>query len=156
MSLNCRDELGWFLSVVAFSMISHALLKKCEMDWESLYCPNRRCRYDGRLCLQRQLVSHKLSAGHAKRMSGSEMGPSTGTCTQTQPCLRWRCGHEQKAMRSARRHASSKSTKMPWAAQHCRLVMFSLWRDLPLITCLRKPITAVEGHGSVLQVAMAA
>ena len=38
------------------------------MDWESLYCPNLLCRYDGRPCLQRQLVSNKLSVGHAKRM----------------------------------------------------------------------------------------
>src|SRR5215831_6547553 len=49
-------------------------------------------------------------------------------------------------MRSARRHASSKSTKMPCAAQHCRAVMLYLWRDLHIIECLRKPITAVEGH----------
>ena len=68
VSLNCRDELGWFLSVVAFSMMSHSFLKKCEMDWESLSCPNRRCRYYGRPFLQGQLVSNKLSAGHAKRM----------------------------------------------------------------------------------------
>jgi len=68
VSLNCRDELGWFLSIVAFSMMSHSFLKKCEMDWESLYCPNLLCRYDGRPCLQRQLVSNKLSVGHAKRM----------------------------------------------------------------------------------------
>src|SRR5262249_31324437 len=74
------------------------------------------------------------------------MGPSTWTCTQIQPFLRWRCGYEQKEMRSARRHASSKSTKMPCAAQHGRLVMLYLWRDLHIIECLRKPITAVEGH----------
>jgi len=27
------------------------------MDWESLYCPNRRCRYYGRPFLQGQLVN---------------------------------------------------------------------------------------------------
>src|ERR671930_1659042 len=79
------------------------------------------------------------------------MGPSTWTCTQTQPFLRWRCGHEQKEMRSARRHASSKSTKMPCVAQRCRLVMLYLWRDLHIIECLRKPITAVEGHYQAME-----
>ena len=33
------------------------------MDWESLYCPNRRCRYYGRPFLQGQLVKHGSSHG---------------------------------------------------------------------------------------------
>jgi len=33
------------------------------MDWESLYCPNRHCRYYGRPFLQGQLVKHGSSHG---------------------------------------------------------------------------------------------
>jgi hypothetical protein len=33
------------------------------MDWESLYCPNRRCRYYGRPFLQGQLVKQGSSHG---------------------------------------------------------------------------------------------
>ena len=33
------------------------------MDWESLYCPNRRCRYYGRPFLQGLLVQHGRSHG---------------------------------------------------------------------------------------------
>jgi len=33
------------------------------MDWESLYCPNRRCRYYGRSFLQGLLVKNGSSHG---------------------------------------------------------------------------------------------
>jgi hypothetical protein len=33
------------------------------MDWESLSCPHRRCRYSGRPCLQGPLVKHGRSHG---------------------------------------------------------------------------------------------
>ena len=33
------------------------------MDWESLYCPNRRCRYYGRPFLQGLLVKNGSSHG---------------------------------------------------------------------------------------------
>ena len=32
------------------------------MDWESLYCPNRHCRYYGRPFLQGQLVTPAMAA----------------------------------------------------------------------------------------------
>ena len=38
------------------------------MDWESLYCPNRRCRYYGRPFLQEQLVKHGSSHGQKQAL----------------------------------------------------------------------------------------
>jgi hypothetical protein len=38
------------------------------MDWESLYCPNRRCRYYGRPFLQGQLVKHGSSHGQKQAL----------------------------------------------------------------------------------------
>lgn len=38
-------------------------LEECAMDWESLYCPNRHCRYYGRPFLQGLLVKNGSSHG---------------------------------------------------------------------------------------------
>jgi len=87
------------------------------MDWESLYCPNRHGWYDGRPFFQGQLVRMAVVTDRNKRMRGlrnacvNQIWTPPLDCTQTQRFLRRRCGHERKAMRSERRHASSKSTK---------------------------------------------
>jgi hypothetical protein len=41
------------------------------MDWESLYCPNRRCRYYGRPFLQGQLVKNGRSHGQKQALCGA-------------------------------------------------------------------------------------
>jgi transposase-like protein len=41
------------------------------MDWESLYCPNRRCRYYGRPFLQGQLVKNGSSHGQKQALCGA-------------------------------------------------------------------------------------
>jgi len=41
------------------------------MDWESLYCPNRRCRYSGRPFLQGQLVKNGSSHGQKQALCGA-------------------------------------------------------------------------------------
>ena len=41
------------------------------MDWESLYCPNRGCRYYGRPFLQGQLVKNGSSHGQKQARCGA-------------------------------------------------------------------------------------
>ena len=41
------------------------------MDWESLYGPNRGCRYDGRPFLQGQLIKHGSSHGQKQARCGA-------------------------------------------------------------------------------------
>ena len=56
------------------------------MDWESLYCPNRRCRYYGRPFLQGQLVKHGRGSRRNCRHVMLGMMPiisSTGSCCVT-------------------------------------------------------------------------
>ena len=118
------------------------------MDWESLDCPNRGCRYYGHPFLQGQLVKN-----------GSSHGQKQALCGACETCVSIRYGtayldlHAEPAIfetavralaegnsirATARIVQVDKDTVCAWrdrAAQHCRLVMLSLWRNLHVIEC---------------------
>ena len=52
-------------------MKERSFLEECEMDWESLYCPNRRCQYYGRPFFQGRLVKYGSSHGQKQALCGA-------------------------------------------------------------------------------------
>src|SRR6266436_3695862 len=89
------------------------------MAWESLYCPNRRCRYYGRPFLQGQLVKHGSSHGQKQalcRACETSVSIRYGTAYldlhADPPIFETAVRALAEEIRSARRPASSKSTKM--------------------------------------------
>lgn len=118
------------------------------MDWESLYCLNRRCRYYGRPFFQGQLV--KNGSGHGQKQA------LCGTC-ETNVSIRYGTAYldlyadpaifetavralaEGNSVRATAHIVQvDKDTVCAWldrAAQYCRLVMLYLWRNLHVIEC---------------------
>ena len=118
------------------------------MDGESLYCPNRRCRYYGRPFFQGQLGKN-----------GSSHGQKQARCGACETCVSIRYGTayldlhaapaifepavralaEGNAIRATARIVQvDKDAVCVWldrAAQHCRLLLLYLWRDLHVIEC---------------------
>ena len=118
------------------------------MDWESLYCPNRGCRYYGRPFLQGQLVKNGSSHGQQQARCGACETPVSiryGTAyldLHADPAIfemAVRALAEGNSIRATARIVQvDKDAVCTWldrAAQHCRLVMLYLWRDLHVIEC---------------------
>jgi transposase-like protein len=120
------------------------------MDWESLYCPNQQCRYYGRSFLQGQLVKNGRSHGQQQALCEAcetHVSIRYGTASMdlhADPAI-----FEMAVRAFAQGHAIRTTARIvqvdqdagcAWldgAAQHCRLVMLSLWRDLHVIACQR-------------------
>ena len=118
------------------------------MDWESLYCPNQRCRYYGQ----------PIGQGHMVR-NGSSHGQPQALCQACGTYVSLKCGTaylglhadqaifetavralaEGNALRAtARIMQVDKDTICAWldrAAPHCRRVLRYLWRDLQVREC---------------------
>jgi IS1 family transposase/transposase-like protein len=118
------------------------------MDWESLYCPNRRCRYYGCPFFQGQLDKNGSSHGQKQARCGAcgtHVSIRYGTAyldLHADPAIFETAvralaeGHSLRA--TARIVQIDKDTVCAWldrAAQHCRLVMLYLWRDLHILEC---------------------
>ena len=118
------------------------------MDWESLYCPNRRCRYYGRPFLQGLLVKNGSSHGQKQAWCKACETPVSiryGTAyldLHADPAIfemAVRALAEGNSIRATARIVQvDKDAVCTWldrAAQHCRLVMLYLWRNLHVIEC---------------------
>lgn len=118
------------------------------MDWETLSCPNRTCRAYGVPFRQGRLVKNGTSHGQQQalcRACGRSVALSSGTAyfeLDREPALfetAIRALAEGNSLRSTARIVQiDKETACAWlhrAAQHCRLVMVSLWRALPVTEC---------------------
>jgi len=118
------------------------------MDWESLYCPSRRCRYYGYPFSQGQLVRNGSSHGHKQARCGAcgtNVSIRYGTAyldLHADPAIfemAVRALAEGNSIRAAARIMEvDKDTVCAWldrAAQHCRLVMLYLWRDFHVLEC---------------------
>jgi IS1 family transposase len=118
------------------------------MDWESLYCSKRRCQYYGRPFSQGQMVKNGSSHGQKQalcRECGTNISRRYGTAYRdlhADPAVcetAVRALAEGNSIRATARivHIDT-DTACAWldrAAQHCRLVMLYLWRDLHVIEC---------------------
>jgi len=118
------------------------------MEWESLYCPNRYCRYYGMPFAKGWLVKNGSSHGQKQalcRACGQSVGIRYGTAywdLNAAPAIfetAIRALAEGNSLRSTARIVQiDKDTACAWldrAAQHCRLVMLYLWRDLAVTEC---------------------
>lgn len=118
------------------------------MNWETLYCPNHYCRYYGVPFPQSVLVKNGTSHGQKQalcRACGGSVTIRYGTAywdLNAAPAIfemAIRALAEGNALRrTARIVQIDKDTACGWlhrAAQHCRLVMLYLWRDLPVTEC---------------------
>ena len=119
-----------------------------QMDWESLYCPNRHCRYYGIPFYQGLMVKNGSSHGQKQalcRACGSSVSIRYGTAylgLEADPAIfetAVRALAEGNSLRATGRIVQiDKDTACDWldrAAYHCRLVMLYLWRDLHVTEC---------------------
>ena len=118
------------------------------MDWETLYCPNHRCRYYGIPFRQGQMVKNGTSHGQPQalcRVCGSSVTLTYGTAyygLDTEPAIfetAVRALAEGNSIRATGRIVQvDKDTISDWldhAARHCRLVVLYLWRNLHVTEC---------------------
>jgi IS1 family transposase len=118
------------------------------MDWESLYCPNRACRYYGIPFDQGLLVKNGTGHGYKQalcRACGSSVSVRFGTAylgLEADPAIfetAVRALAEGNSLRATARIVQiDKDTACDWldrAAHHCRLVTLYLWRDLHVTEC---------------------
>lgn len=118
------------------------------MNWETLYCPNRSCRYYGRPFRQGRLV--KTGTSHGKnqawcRSCGRRVSLTYGTAyfdLEADPAifeLTVRALAEGNSIHSTARIVPiDKDTVCAWlnrAAHHCRLVMLYHWQNLHVTEC---------------------
>ena len=118
------------------------------MDWETLYCPNGRCEHYGKPFKTGRLVRNGSSRGEPQvlcRACGSTVTLRYGTAyyglvaepVKFETALRALA--EGKSLRAtARIVAVDKDTVCAWldrGARHCRAVILSLWRNLPVTEC---------------------
>lgn len=118
------------------------------MDWNTLYCPNQYCPYYGIPSPEGQLVKNGSSHGQKQALCkrcGSSVSLRYGTAyydLNAEPAIfetAVRALGEGNSLRSTGRIVEiDKDTACDWlnrAAQHCRLVMLYLWRDLHVTEC---------------------
>jgi IS1 family transposase len=118
------------------------------MDWETLYCPNRRCRFYGDPLPQSRLVKNGSSHGQPQalcRACGQSVTVRYGTAywdLNAEPAIfemAIRALAEGNSLRSTARIVQiDKDTACDWldrAAQHCRKVLLYLWQGLPVTAC---------------------
>jgi transposase-like protein/IS1 family transposase len=118
------------------------------VNWETLYCPNRCCEYYGIPFYEGKMVRN-----------GSSYGRKQGLCKacESSVCLRYGTAYynleadpaifemavralaEGNSLRATARIVQiDKDTACDWlnrAAQHCRVVMLYLWRNLHITEC---------------------
>ena len=118
------------------------------MDWETLYCPNRYCRYYGVPFRQALLVKNGSSHGHPQawcRACGRRIALTYGTAyfdLNADPAifdLTIRALAEGNSLRSTARIVQiDKDTVCSWlsrAAHHCWQVMLYHWHKLHVQEC---------------------
>ena len=118
------------------------------MDWETLYCPNRFCRYYGRSFHASLLVKNGSTRGQKQarcRSCGRTVALTYGTAyfdLDAEPAhfeMAIRALAEGNSLRATGRIVQiDKDTASEWlhrAARHCRTVMLSLWHDLRVTEC---------------------
>ena len=118
------------------------------MEWETLYCPNRHCRCYGQPFLQGCLVKNGTSRGQPRawcKACGERVVLSYGTAyygLDTDPALfeiAVRALAEGNSLRATARIIQvDKDPVCAWldrVAQHCRVVMLYLWRELSVNEC---------------------
>ena len=118
------------------------------MDWKSLYCPNQRCRYYGMPFDLGYLVKNGSSHGQKQALCkgcGTSVSIRYGTAymdLHAEPAIfemAVRALAEGNPIRATGRiFQVDKDTVCEWldrAAQHSRLVMLYLWRDLRVLEC---------------------
>jgi transposase-like protein/IS1 family transposase len=119
-----------------------------KMDWETLYCPNRRCRYYGIPFYQGWMVKNGTCHGHKQALCkgcGRSISLRYGTAylgLESDPLnfeTAIRALAEGNSLRATGRIVQiDKDTACTWldrAAQHCRRVMLYLWRNLHVTEC---------------------
>jgi transposase-like protein len=118
------------------------------LDWEPLYCPNRRCEHYGKPFKIGWLVRNGSSRGESQarcQRCGSSVTLSYGTAyygLETAPLI------FETALRALAEGNSRRATArivdvdqdlvrgwLARAARPCRAVMLSLWRALPATEC---------------------
>ena len=118
------------------------------MKWETLYCPNRSCHHYGRPLGQGVLVKNGSSHGKKQalcRSCGRRVSLTYGTAyfdLEADPArfeLAVRALAEGNSIQGTARIVQiDNDTVCAWlnrAAQPCRLVMLSHWRDLSVTEC---------------------
>lgn len=123
-------------------------IEEAQMNWESLYCPNRHCRYYGIPFYQGLMVKNGSSHGQNQalcRGCGSSVSLRYGTAylgLEADPAIFEtvvRALAEGNSLRATARIVQiDKDTACDWldrAAQHSRLVMLYLWSNLHVTEC---------------------
>lgn len=118
------------------------------MDWSTLYCPNTRCVYYGIPFPDSRLVKNGTGHGYPQALCkacGSSVGMRYGTAYLGLEAdarifeLVVRALAEGNSLRATARIVQiDKDTACDWlnrAAQHCRLVLLYLWRNLHVQEC---------------------
>lgn len=118
------------------------------MDWSTLYCPNARCAYYGISFPDSRLVKNGTGHGYPQALCkacGSSVSMRYGTAylgLEADPRifeLAVRALAEGNSLRATARIVQiDKDTACDWlqrAAQHCRLVLLYLWRNLHVQEC---------------------
>jgi len=118
------------------------------MNWETLYCPNRCCRYYGIPFYQGRMVKNGASHGQKQglcKACGSSVVLRYGTAyydLEADPAIfetAVRALAEGNSLRATARIVQiDKDTACDWlnrAAQQCRLVMLYLWHNLHVSEC---------------------
>lgn len=118
------------------------------MDWESLYCPNSRCRCYGMRFSQGLMVKNGSSHGQKQalcRACGSSVSLRYGTAymgLEADPSIfetTVRALAEGNSLRATARIVQiDKDTACDWlerAAYHCRAAMLYLWHDFHVTEC---------------------
>ncbi len=118
------------------------------MDWETLYCPNRYCRYYGKPFRSGLLVKNGATRGQKQalcRACGRSVALNYGTAyfeLDAEPAIfetAVRALAEGNSLRGTARIVQiDKDTACAWrhrAAAHCRQVMLYLWRNLSVAEC---------------------
>ena len=118
------------------------------MDWTSLYCPHRRCRYYGVPFYEGRMVKNGSSCGQKQALCqacGGSVSMRYGTAylgLEADPALfetAVRALAEGNSLRSTARIVQiDKDTACDWlhrAAQQCRLVLLYLGQQLPVTAC---------------------
>ena len=118
------------------------------MDWETLYCPQRRCVYYGIPFRQGRLVKNGTSYGQPQALCQAcsrSVALSYGTAYYGLEAesaifeLAMRALAEGNSLRATGRIVQvDKDTVCDWldrAARHCRVVMLYLWHNLHVTEC---------------------
>jgi len=120
------------------------------MNWETLDCPNRSCRYYGQVFRQGRLVKNGTSHGKKQALChscGRRVSLTYGTAyfdLEADPTifeLTVRALAAGNSIHSSARIIQiDKDTVCAWlnrAAHQCRLVMLDHWQNLPVTECQR-------------------